>query len=150
MIRHNARFVVFGIVLACSMTAFSTADTPDLEGIKCVISGRPVAADATSELDGYTVYFCCGNCVKAFNKDKGKFTSKAFHQAVATKQAKQDTCPKSGRGLNPEVVLVVGGVDVGFCCNGCKGWAEKLPEDDRIAKIFNRDVFEKNFSTTKK
>lgn len=150
MIRHTVGYVVFVIVLACSMTGLSIADTPDLEEIKCVISGAPVAADATSELDGYTVYFCCGKCVKAFNKDKGKFAAKAFHQAVATKQAKQDTCPKSGRGLNPEVVLVVGGVDVGFCCNGCKGWAEKLPEDDRITKLFNRDVFEKNFSTTKK
>ena len=150
MIRRNVGFFVFVIVLASSMTAFSTADAPDLEEIKCVISGRAVAADATAKLDEYTVYFCCGNCVKAFNKDKGKFTAKAFHQIVSTKQAKQDTCPKSGRPLNSEVVLEVEGVNVGFCCNGCKGWAKKLPDDDRITKLFNRDVFEKNYSTVKK
>lgn len=146
MNRRSVGFFVFTIVLAFSVTAFSTAGAPDLEEIKCPISGRAVKADATAELDDYTVYFCCGNCVKAFNKDKGKFTAKAFHQVVATSQAEQGTCPKSGKGLNPDAVLNVNGVDVGFCCNGCKGWANKLSEDDRIAKIFNREVFEKNFS----
>ncbi|MBI81616.1 MAG: hypothetical protein CMJ81_00335 [Planctomycetaceae bacterium] len=150
MNRRSVGFFVFAIVLASSITASSTAGAPDLKKIKCPISGRPVKATATAELDDYTVYFCCGNCVKAFKKDNAKFTAKAFHQVVATNQAEQGTCPKSGKGLNPGVALDVNGVSVSFCCKRCKGWAVKLAGDARIQKIFNRAAFKKHFSKVEK
>ena len=140
------------VVTVLSLTAGSgsTAGEPNLEGIKCVLSGEPAKANVTSEFDEYTVYFCCNQCVKAFNKDQKKHAAKALHQIVATKQAKQETCPKSGKSLNPDVVLEVDGVDIAFCCRGCKSWATKLSPDARIARIFDPKVFAKNFSRVTK
>ncbi len=68
------------------------------------------------------VYFCCGNCAKAFadDKEKGALAGKANAQLVATKQYKQTACPISGAKLDDSTAIEVAGTKVAFCCNNAK------------------------------
>lgn len=116
-----------------------------LDGVKCVVSGKPVKADAAVDYKGGKLYFCCPGCPKAFDKDTAKFAAKANHQLVATGQAKQEKCPITGKALNPATKIQVAGVDVCFCCNGCKGKANKAEGDAQVNLVFGDKAFEKGF-----
>lgn len=110
---------------------------------KCVVSGGPAKEDKTVAYKGGKVYFCCENCPKAFEKDVAKFATKANHQLVATGQAKQAKCPLSGGPLNKDKVVKIGGVDVQFCCNNCKGKAAAAAGDAQVELAFSDAAFEK-------
>ncbi len=43
---------------------------------ECPVSGMPVDITKTLKHDGKTVYFCCENCPKAFEKEPEKFVEK--------------------------------------------------------------------------
>lgn len=43
---------------------------------KCPVSGADIDATKMTEYKGEKVYFCCGNCPKAFEKDPAKFEAK--------------------------------------------------------------------------
>ncbi len=94
---------------------------------------------------GGKVFFCCDNCPKAFAKKleaKDKVVAaKANHQLVATGQAKQAKCPFSGGPLKTE--LTVNGAKVQFCCNNCKGKAEKMEGEEQMVALFGDEAFEK-------
>jgi hypothetical protein len=45
-----------------------------LKQIKCPLTGRPVAADKSIEVDGVKVGLCCGNCLKKANSTSGDET----------------------------------------------------------------------------
>ena len=149
--------VLFGvgliIALSASLTALSIGDEAeepiDFEKILCPVSKKKVDESATREHEDCTVYFCCNNCAKAFEDDDEKFLARANHQKVATRQCKQTKCPKSFQDVKASTALEVGGVDVTFCCNKCRGWADELADgdsiDDQIAKLFGEKVFEKAF-----
>ena len=122
-----------------------TAWAVELDGIKCPVSNKPVKEGSFVEFAGGKVYFCCNGCPKAFNNNQDKFTAKAHHQLFATGQAKQTGCPKTGKKLNPDTAIDVDGVAVAFCCNGCKGWANKSKGDELLAKLFGKKGFEKGF-----
>ena len=125
----------------------------DFEKIVCPGSKKQVNKDATVEHEDCIVYFCCNNCAAAFKKDvqdKKKFLARANHQKVATGQVKQTKCPKSFQGAKASTALEVNGVDVTFCCNNCRGWAEGLAKsaddvEDQIATLFGPNVFGKAF-----
>ncbi len=55
-------------------------------------------------------------------------------QLLGTKQITQVACPFTGKPINPEATVDVGGVSVGFCCMNCKGKASKA--DDKVALVF--------------
>jgi YHS domain-containing protein len=42
----------------------------------CPVSGKPISAKQSVEYKGSKVYFCCGGCPEAFNKDPEKFAAK--------------------------------------------------------------------------
>lgn len=100
---------------------------------KCPVSGKPAKEDKSVDHLTKKVYFCCDGCPAAFKKDPAKFATNTNLQLVATGQAKQVGCPFSGGPVKSEAIDVEG-AKVGFCCNNCKGKAEK--SDDKVALIF--------------
>jgi YHS domain-containing protein len=102
----------------------------------CPVSGQPAKADKTAEFAGGSVYFCCGKCKAAFEKDATEFAPKAHLQMVATGELVQTGCPFSGREVNADTVITIGDAEVGFCCNNCKGKAEKAEGDEQITLVF--------------
>lgn len=136
-----------------AMVAFATsyaADTVSLEGVKCLFNPKAAAkAEQSAEWKEGKVYFCCGNCKGKFEKmtkeDKDKMAAQSNVQLVATKQYEQKTCPMSGGKLNAETAIEVSGVKVSFCCNNCKGKAEKMKDEEKVAELFGDKAF-KNFA----
>lgn len=146
---------VISLAIATLLTAtLYAADKVNLDKAKCPVSGKECAPDTGVDYKvlgkDTKVYFCCNNCPKAFAKDKAKYAAKANMQLVATGQAKEIKCPFTGKDLNPDTKIKVDGTDVCFCCNNCKGSAEKLTGDEQIEKVFGDKAFEKGFEVVKK
>jgi hypothetical protein len=133
-------------IVACfslGLVGVVIADADYLKDAKCIISGEAINKDAHASWKEGSVYFCCEKCQAAFEKDKEKHAAKANHQLVATHQYEQGVCPFTGGKLNKETEIKVAGAPVSFCCNNCKGKAEKLEGDDQISEIFGEKQFEK-------
>jgi YHS domain-containing protein len=130
---------------AVSSLVADDAEKVDLSKIKCVVSGKPINPEATADYKGGHVYFCCQGCPGAFAKDTKKFAAKANHQLVATKQAKQTGCPMSGKDLDPDTAIKIGGVEVAFCCGNCKKAAAGKEGDEQVDLVFGDKAFEKGF-----
>ena len=125
-------------------TSIAVEDKDPLEGVKCfLMPAKGINPEKSVDYKDGKVYFCCPDCVKKFGADKEKYTSKANHQLVLTKQYKQEACPFSGGKLDDATAIEVAGVKVAFCCNSCKGTAEKLEGDKKIDKVFGKESFEK-------
>jgi YHS domain-containing protein len=110
--------------------------------IKCPVSGEPVdsmGGKVAADFEGGKVYFCCDKCPPAFKKDTAKYTAKAHLQMVQTEQLKEFACPFTGKPLNPETAIDVGGVKVAFCCKDCMAKATKAKGDEQVSLIF-KDV----------
>lgn len=135
-------------VVAMSLTAEDKKD--ELAGLKCPISGKKVVAESATDYKGGKVYFCCTNCPKGFAANTEKFAAKANHQLVASGQAKQEKCPLTGRDLNPAQSVTIGGVDVTFCCGGCKGKVAKAEGAAQAELVFSDKAFDKGFNVAKK
>lgn len=147
----KTRWLLAAAALAALLSVGSLAEEEKdkLEGIKCPVSGKPVKEASAVEFKGAKVYFCCDGCPKEFEANTAKYTAKANHQLVATKQFKEVKCPLAGKDLNPDTAIEVAGVKVCFCCNGCKGKATKAEGDAQIDLIFNDKAFEKGFEIVK-
>jgi YHS domain-containing protein len=117
---------------------------------KCPVSNREAKQEFAVDYKGGKAYFCCNNCPNAFKRDTKKFAAKANQQLVATGQAKQEKCPIAGRNLNPATEIEVAGTKVAFCCNNCKGRAERAEGDAQITLVFGDEAFEKGFKVAKK
>ncbi|RMF37206.1 MAG: hypothetical protein D6753_18070 [Planctomycetota bacterium] len=138
---------VLGFVALATSIAFA-ADKVSLDGVKCLMNPKAAAkADKSADWKEGKVYFCCGNCQAKFTKlddaGKEKIAAKANMQLVATKQYKQGACPFSGGKLNPDTAIEVGAAKVAFCCNNCKGKAEKLSDEEKVAQLFGEKAFAK-------
>ena len=149
MIKKLVSGVIAIAVIGVVLTVNAEDKKDKLAGIKCPISGKPVVAAGVAEHNGGKVYFCCTNCPKAFAANTAKYAAKANHQMVATGQFKLEKCPIAGRALNPATKISVAGVNVCFCCNGCKGKAVKAKGDAQIDLIFNDKAFKKGFVAKK-
>jgi YHS domain-containing protein len=114
---------------------------------KCPVSGKNCNPEKHADFAGGKVYFCCGNCQAAFGKDSAKFSAKAHHQLVSTVQMKQKACPLSGGPVKAGTEVDIDGVEVGFCCNNCKGKVEGASGDEKITMVFG-DV-SKGFAAAK-
>ncbi|MBP87688.1 MAG: hypothetical protein CMJ64_13350 [Planctomycetaceae bacterium] len=145
----KARSLLVGAVsVAILSVSLYAAEKIKLEGIKCVINPKGAAKDvdgSSREHRGGTVYFCCANCPRAFDKKieaKDEVVdSKANAQLVATKQAKQAKCVFTGGPLKTQ--LTVAGAEVQFCCDKCKGKAEKLEGNAQLVALFGDKAFKK-------
>jgi opacity protein-like surface antigen len=135
---------MFSVALM-SAIAFA-ADAVKLEGVNCVVAANKAAKEGNSvEYKGGKVFFCCMNCPKAFAKDTAKFATAANKQLVLTGQAKQVACPLTGKDLADGTQVKVGGAEVSFCCDKCKGAIEKATADEAVEKVFNDKAFDKAF-----
>ncbi|MFO0921502.1 MAG: hypothetical protein U0905_03330 [Pirellulales bacterium] len=133
-------------------TAFAVTTKDPLADVKCfLMPQKNIKEDKSVDYKDGKVYFCCPNCVKKFSESKDKYEAKANHQLVLTEQYKQEVCPFSGGKLDSSTAIEVGGTKVSFCCNNCKGSAEKMAEEERVEKIFGKEGFEKaKFAKVKK
>ena len=147
------KFVV-GAVIAAGLVAFNQESKTDddkkvdLKGIKCVVNSKGAAkAEKVVELkDGSKLYMCCGNCVKAYNKDPEKFATKANHQRVATGQFVQKACPFSGGKLNDSATVKVGAIELKMCCGNCaKKVNSQETEAAKAELVFSAKAFKKGF-----
>lgn len=158
MARHLATLTC-ALVALCFVAAHAadepakkTEDKPKAEAkftAKCPVSGQPAKKEAATAYKDKEVYFCCDKCKAAFEADNTKFTVKANHQLFQTKQYRQAKCPMSGGDLNKEQKTKIAGVNVQFCCENCKGKAEKATGDDQLALIFSDAAFKKGFVAKK-
>lgn len=132
----KARILLAGVAgLSLALVAsLGTAEEKKEFNCKCVVSGGPAKETSVVEYKGKKVYFCCNNCPKKFEADPEAFTVKVRAQWAVTGQLVQVACPFSGRPLNADTAIDVGGASVAFCCNNCKGRAEKA--EDVLALIF--------------
>ncbi|MAV35149.1 MAG: hypothetical protein CMJ59_06790 [Planctomycetaceae bacterium] len=150
----KARVLLSVAAIAVMVTASVAAPKVSLKGVKCVMNPKMAAkAKASVDFKGAKVYFCCGNCAKAFTaKQKDpKVATKGNHQLVATKQVKQAKCPLTGGKLNPATKIKVQGAELAFCCNMCKGKANKAKGADQLALVFSDKAFKKaGFAVPKK
>lgn len=123
-----------------------------LDDVKCVVNPKNDAkADKTLDYKEGKVFFCCDGCPKAFTKDTEKFATSANHQLVATGQYAQTKCPLTGKDLNPDQKVKVGGVEVTLCCGGCKGKVAKAEGAAQAELVFSDKAFEKGgFEPVKK
>ena len=112
---------------------------------KCPVSGEAGSKDHVVKHNGGDVQFCCGKCPAAFEKEPAKYAVKANLQLVGTKQAKEVKCPLTGKALNKATAIDVAGVQVSFCCNGCKGKVETAEGDKKLELIFSEAAFAKGF-----
>jgi YHS domain-containing protein len=142
-----AAMAMFGLIVAASINAEDKADP--LAGLKCPVSGKKINPEAKVEYKEGHVYFCCEGCPGAFKDNTAKFATKANMQLVASGQYKEAACPIAGKKLNPATAINVGGVEVSFCCNGCKGKVEKAEGDAQLDLVFSDAAFAKGFEKAK-
>lgn len=143
--KARSLFTALASVAVLAVTLYA-AEEIKLDGIKCVMNPKAAAkAEKTVDYKGGKLFFCCDNCPKGFAKkleagDK-VVAAKGNAQLVATDQAKQVKCVFTGGPLKTK--LTVAGATVQFCCNNCKGKAEKMEGDDQLVALFGDAAFEK-------
>src|SRR5437762_404486 len=111
--------VLCALVLA-AMVAVAQDKKP--VNAKCPVkTGEAAKADITSDYEGKTVGFCCGNCKGAFDKEPAKFASKIPELKTPAKaEAKSagpvnTNCPVDSNGVNPKYVVSVQGKVIEYC-----------------------------------
>jgi YHS domain-containing protein len=135
---------LFAFVVAFATVSIAADSKVAVDKLKCLVAGTAAAKeDKSSDWKDGKVYFCCGNCLKKFDADKKAFAAKANHQLIASKQVEQKSCPFSGGDLNKDTAIEFKGASISFCCNNCKGKAEKMSDDDKVAKLFGEEAYAK-------
>jgi hypothetical protein len=114
---------------------------------KCPVSGAKAKEDQTAAYKEAKVYFCCGKCKAAFEKDSKQHAVKANAQLVSTGQYVQKKCPLTGGPMKKK--LKVAGVDIQVCCGNCKKKALEAEDADALAMIFGEKSFKKGFAKKK-
>jgi len=139
------KMTLLSLMMAMALCLSVSAKAADAPSLKCPVSGEAASKDhAVAYKDGH-VYFCCDNCPKKFEADKKKYVTKANAQLVASGQYKEAKCPLTGKALNAETAIEVGGVSVQFCCNNCKGKVEKAKPNRQLNLVFSDKAFAKGF-----
>ena len=134
------------VAMVCSTVAVSAA-VKEPKDAKCPVSGKGCNPEKSADFAGGKVYFCCGNCAGAFEKDSAKFAAKAHQQMVSTGQLVQKGCPFSGGPVKDGTKIMIGDAEVGFCCPNCKGKVEKAAADEQVTMVFGK--IEKGFAPAK-
>ena len=138
-------FVFAALVFTALGTAFA-ADIP--EDLKCMVCGKPALSDFAVDWNGGKVYLACPNCKASFAGDKKSYAPLANIQLIATRQAKQITCPLTGKKASAANTVTIKGIKVRFCCNNCKGKAASLKEKEQLQLVFSNEAFKKAYKVT--
>jgi hypothetical protein len=69
--------------------------------------------------------------------------SAAITARASSGQVTQKACPFSGGEIKADKTVEFKGAKVAFCCDNCKGKAEKMSDDDKVANLFGEDAFAK-------
>jgi YHS domain-containing protein len=136
---RKAWLVCLGVL---ALAAGVAAEDKETFSASCPISGKEAKKDAAAEVEGYTYYFCCTECPGAFKKDKEKYAAKGHYQLAETKQIVQKGCPFSGEKVTDGTKIKIGKakIEVGFCCNDCKGKVEKAEDDSKKIDLVFKDI----------
>jgi len=134
------------VAIVCSVAAVSAA-VKEPAAASCPVSGKKCNPECSDDFAGGKVWFCCGNCAKAFAGDSAKFAAKAHQQMVSTGQLVQKGCPFSGGPVKAGTQVTIGDAEVGFCCNNCKGKVEKASADEQVNMVFGN--IDKGFAPAK-
>ncbi|NQT37369.1 MAG: hypothetical protein HQ581_07775 [Planctomycetes bacterium] len=137
--------VLLAAVLLAGGMAVGEDGPPAKAKAVCPVGGKAINMEVSADYNGGKVYFCCGGCIKPFQKDTAKFAAKANHQLVCTGQAAQTGCPISGKAVKPDAATEVAGVSVGFCCGGCSGKVAKADPQGQLELVFGEKAFAKGF-----
>lgn len=138
-LRHLLRTGFFAIALVAGVSAGtvwageSEASTYPLD--YCLITGEKLGSmgDAVVKVyDGREVKFCCGGCVKPFEKDQAKWMKKLDEAIISAEMAAYplETCVVTGEklgGMGDPVDYVYQNRLVRFCCSGCIAPFKKDP-----------------------
>ena len=150
MLKFRVLLGAVAAMLVCSAALFA-GDEVDLKDIKCVMNPKGAAkATSSAKHHGGKVYFCCDSCKGKFTKDPKKYTAAANAQLVATKQAKQVSCPLMGKPAKDDISVKVAGVDVKLCCAGCKKKVSGKEGEEQVELVFGEKAFKKGFKLAKK
>jgi len=132
----KTRIIIAALAVGLVVGSNLLAEVTKPEDTKCPVSGKASKASENVEFEGGKVYFCCGNCPKAFEKDKEKFAAKARQQMMLTGELEQVHCPITHKAFKADQTVDVGGVSVAFCCGNCKGKVEKQSADEQVTTCF--------------
>ena len=102
----------------------------------CIVTGEKLGGmgdPVVRVYNGREVRFCCGGCVKPFEKDNAKWTKKLDDAIIAAQKPTYplNTCVVSGDTLGrmgEPVDYVWGNRLVRLCCSGCISALNKDPE----------------------
>jgi hypothetical protein len=128
--------------VAASTTNTAVANVSAYPLDKCIISGEKLGEGGkavTKVYDGREVKFCCGGCVKTFEKDQAKWMKK-LDDAIVSAESKSyplETCVVSGEklgGMGEPVNYMYKNQLVKLCCKNCIAAFEKEP-DKYLAKL---------------
>ena len=135
---------LFAFVVAFAAVSIAADTKVAVDKLKCLLNPSAGAKeDKTSDWKDGKVYFCCGDCLKKFEGDKKAYAAKANHQLIASKQVEQKACPFSGGEIKKDKYVEFKGATIAFCCDNCKGKAEKMSDDDKVAELFGEKAYEK-------
>jgi YHS domain-containing protein len=116
-------FAVAGVVLGTGL-ALRPAAAADAKEATCPVMGSKFKVTKSSEfrmVNGKAVYFCCGGCPEAFDKEPEKYSAKVGDL----------TCPVmegTPAKLNKTLRVLVNDSYYYTCCSACPGALTAAPE----------------------
>lgn len=116
-----------------------------LQGARCPVTGENVSKEAALDYKGGRIYFCCAACIDKFKADKAKYESRANVQLVVTGQVRQIQCPLTGGEFDPEIQVIVCGVQVCLCSEECRDEVKRAAPSKQIGLVFGKG-FNKAFA----
>lgn len=96
------------------------AMTPLAVQVKCPGTGKPVSMKQSVEGDHGPIYFCCGECKAAWQKD-----SAAMKAKLADCFTYQTLCPVMNEPIDPKLTIEHEGQTIYLCCDDCIGEFKK-------------------------
>ncbi len=141
-------FVLAGVAFAAKEHDQNDKAKAALPKALCPVMHQPIDKSVWIDYRGGKLYFCCQSCVKKFKAHEAKYAAGANLQLVVTGQAQQVACPITGKTIDPQHALKVGGVTVKFCCGVCEKKVAKAGAEEQIKMVFGTG-FNKGFAVKK-
>lgn len=118
----------------------------EIDGVKCIVDGDKNANREifSKHLEG-NVHFCCSGCKAKYDAKPDDYALKGNHQITLDGQYVQTACPLGGGGFDPDITVLVGGVKIGVCCEGCQATLAAMDTEGRIKKVFDPATFTTHF-----
>lgn len=143
--------VVFIAAIVAEESILLKESTPNLTGIKCVVSGKAASQKYFSRYKKGKVFFDCNNSRLLFEKSPGQFAIKANHHLVVTGQYQQKFCPITHiKTTKNNHQMSVAAVPIRFCCQECVlEFESKRSSIQQIEFLFSDGRFDKVFVVNK-